>query len=171
MARIDEVKSQLRDAGLGRTDLWTAGQELLALVTALGDAEVIESAVAGEFAGAKGYVVATADRVLFVSGNAMKQQSESLLYDKITSVQAETKRLVVYTSGNSAALEKIVNATSAKRFADFVRARLAAEPKSAAAPATGDIAAQIEQLGRLRDQGLLSDEEFQTQKLKLLERL
>ncbi len=46
----------------------------------------------------------------------------------------------------------------------------AAPPAAAAAPAAagGDIAAQIQQLGALRDQGLLTEEEFAAKKAQLL---
>jgi hypothetical protein len=39
---------------------------------------------------------------------------------------------------------------------------------TAPADAGGDVVSQIERLGRLREQGLLTDEEFQAQKEKIL---
>lgn len=166
-----QVKQQLKEAGLGRLELMSAGKELLILAGALGEDEPIEAAVAGEFDDVKGLAVATPQRVLFVAGTIFKQKSESLVYEKISSVQAEARRLVVYTSGNSAALDKIINANAARVFADYVRARLNDGQKTAAPPPADDIPAKLEQIARLRDQGILSEDEFQTQKAKLLERL
>ncbi|MDH2415557.1 SHOCT domain-containing protein [Nocardioides sp. CER19] len=41
-------------------------------------------------------------------------------------------------------------------------------PPPASAPDTDDLIAQLEKLGRLRDSGVLSDEEFAAQKARLL---
>jgi hypothetical protein len=47
----------------------------------------------------------------------------------------------------------------------------AARPMPATAPARDDVLDQIRKLGELRDAGVLSDEEFETKKSSLLERL
>lgn len=79
--------------------------------------------------------------------------------------------MIVYASGNSAALEKIIDARAAQKFADYVRAKLSA-PKPGAPPstafATTDIADQLKRLAKLREQGILTEDEFQVQKRKLL---
>jgi hypothetical protein len=41
-------------------------------------------------------------------------------------------------------------------------------PPPAAAPVTDDVIAQLEKLGKLRDSGVLTDFEFETQKARLL---
>ena len=43
-----------------------------------------------------------------------------------------------------------------------------AAPAAPAAPAGDDLVTQLEKLGKLRDEGLLTDEEFAAQKAKLL---
>jgi Short C-terminal domain len=64
--------------------------------------------------------------------------------------------------------------TSLKAFGRGSRRRAsmqASQPaRRATAPADagGDVVSQIERLGRLREQGLLTDEEFQAQKEKIL---
>jgi hypothetical protein len=52
--------------------------------------------------------------------------------------------------------------------ADAQAAQAAAAPPPAAAPAAEDPIAQIERLGKLKEQGLLTDEEFAAQKAKIL---
>jgi hypothetical protein len=44
----------------------------------------------------------------------------------------------------------------------------AAPPAAAAAPATDAVFAQLRQLGELRDQGILTEDEFATQKARIL---
>ena len=43
-----------------------------------------------------------------------------------------------------------------------------AQQQTAAAPSTEDLVTQLEKLGKLKDEGLLTDEEFAAQKAKLL---
>jgi hypothetical protein len=88
--------------------------------------------------------------------------------------------LTIFASGNKADIERVPK-DECRNFAETVRARITAasehasykEPVSQAAAAQpgdggGDVVTQIERLGRLREQGLLTDEEFQAQKQKLL---
>ena len=56
--------------------------------------------------------------------------------------------------------------------ADAVANAVAAQTRGAAAPAPGsDIPGQIEQLARLRDQGVLTSQEFERKKAELLDRM
>ncbi len=48
MPNLDQVKDQLRAAGVGRMQLWSRGRDLIALTTTLAPDENIEAAVAGE---------------------------------------------------------------------------------------------------------------------------
>jgi len=43
-----------------------------------------------------------------------------------------------------------------------------AAPPQPAAPSTADVIAQLEQLGKLKDQGVLTEEEFAAQKARIL---
>jgi len=66
---------------------------------------------------------------------------------------------------------------STQNFACYVGIPTTATPRSTTKSATTsakaeiDVAEQIEKRGRLRDQGLLTDEEFQSKKEELLPRL
>jgi hypothetical protein len=66
---------------------------------------------------------------------------------------------------------------STQNFARYLEIPTTANPRSTTKSATTsakpkiDVAEQIEKLGRLRDQGLLTDEEFQSKKEELLSRL
>jgi hypothetical protein len=61
---------------------------------------------------------------------------------------------------------------AAQRQAAYAEATATPQPAPAAAPAaapdTEDLVTKIKQLGELRDQGLLTEEEFAAQKAKLL---
>jgi hypothetical protein len=57
---------------------------------------------------------------------------------------------------------------TSRRMADAQTPQQAAPPPAAAAPAQQDDMAQIQQLATMKDQGLLTEEEFQAKKKQIL---
>jgi Short C-terminal domain len=57
---------------------------------------------------------------------------------------------------------------TSRRMADAQTPQQAAPPPPAAAPAQQDDMAQIQQLATMKDQGLLTEEEFQAKKKQIL---
>jgi membrane protease subunit (stomatin/prohibitin family) len=57
---------------------------------------------------------------------------------------------------------------TSRRMADAQTPQQAAAPAAAAAPAQQDDMAQIQQLAAMKDQGLLTEEEFQAKKKQIL---
>jgi membrane protease subunit (stomatin/prohibitin family) len=57
---------------------------------------------------------------------------------------------------------------TSRRMADAQTPQQAAPPAPAAAPAQQDDMAQIQQLATMKDQGLLTEEEFQAKKKQIL---
>ena len=170
MPNLNEVKDQLRAVGIGRAFLWTRGPDLVALAQLLAPDENIEAAIAGEYQGGKGWVVATPQRVIFVNGGFLKHQSESFPYDRIGSVQTETRGLTIHSSSNSATLEKVIDVRAIQRFANHVRQKQATPrtPTTPAPASNNDVVGQLERLVQLKNQGVLTEEEFNTQKQRLL---
>jgi hypothetical protein len=81
-------------------------------------------------------------------------------------------------AGTATAVGNRVSQRQAQRWAEqgrpgYTRAPVAVQPAQAAAPppaqpAAGDTIEQLKQLGELRDNGVLTDEEFAAQKAKIL---
>lgn len=101
---------------------------------------------------------------------------EDFPLDKITSIQYETGLLMgkvkIHTSSNVADIEN-VEKNSARKFAEFVRVKLS-EPKTNVSTSQvnePNVLDQIEKLAKLKETGILSEEEFSEQKKKLLEKL
>jgi Bacterial PH domain/Short C-terminal domain len=181
---LTEVREQIGHLDGGNKFL--SRKEVKELPNVLWDDEKIEKLIIGTYGGAAGtgVLVATNKRLVFVDKGMMNLRVEDFPYDKITSIQYKTGmmlgELTIFASGNKAEI-KNVNKGQCRNFAETVRARITAasehasyrEPASqTAAPqsadAGGDLVSQIERLGRLREQGHLTDEEFQAQKEKLL---
>lgn len=102
---------------------------------------------------------------------------EDFPLDKISSIQYETGLLLakvkIHTSGNVAIIDN-VEKTSARQFAEFVR-NYVSQPKEQTVVIQNNsepsILDQIEKLAILKENGILSEEEFAEHKKKLLEKL
>jgi hypothetical protein len=111
----------------------------------------------------------------FGSVSKASQDTEVTPIKSVTSVQAKKDgirtKVTVYASGNT--IEFRFGHEEANRFKTAIMG-LVLEPKDAlsaapgASPAPVDVADQLGKFAKLRDQGILSEEEFQAQKDKLL---
>ena len=151
-----------------------SGREIKKLESHLWDGETVRSMTSGTYGKGTGLVVMTDRRLLFVQDGIMSKTTEDFPYSKISSVSWQSGVLmgtiVVFASGNKAEI-KNVNKDDGKAMVDALREQLADSPAQPAAPATAapvDVADQLIKLAGLRDQGILTEEEFTAQKAKLL---
>lgn len=127
-------------------------------------------------------MVATNRRLVFVDkGIIYGLKVEDFAYDKISSIQYETGmlfgKITIFTSGNKAIIDNVLKG-KVRSFGDWVRARITApkenaihEPKITPNQNTNDnvnVVDQLERLAKLKEQGILTEEEFSTQKKKIL---
>lgn len=123
-----------------------------------------------------GLLVATNFRLIFIDkptlGFGIKM--EDFPYDKITSVSVETGFLKgvikIICSGNTAEINLV---SGAKQLSEFVRGKTMTKPEAIQSPNNNvnerdTVIAQIEKLNDLREKGILTDVEFNTQKEKFL---
>lgn len=174
MPSLDEVKSQLRQAGVTTTDHMRAVGELPRI---LWEDERIERMIDGAYHKAGGILIATNRRLLFVAKGLLGRfQTEDFAYGRITSIYGDINlrfgTIVVLAAGNASHIEQ-VNKAKAEEFVRHVRARIAALAEQPRAPTppqvpSMDTITQLERLSKLRDQGILSEDEFNQQKKKIL---
>ena len=123
-----------------------------------------------------GILVSTNRRLVFIDkGLLYGLKVEDFPLDKITSIQYETGILMgkikIHTSGNIAEIDNIEKA-STRNFSEFVRNKLSQPTKTTDTNnSQPDILTQIEKLGKLKDSGIITEDEFIEQKKKLLEKL
>ncbi|MBF5082411.1 PH domain-containing protein [Quadrisphaera sp. INWT6] len=156
------------------------GREIKRLVEHLWEGERVDDMTVGLYGKGNGLVTLTDRRLLFTLDGVMSRASEDFPMDKVSSVQWSsgmvTGTITIFASGNKAEI-KSVNKDDGKRIVDTIRARLAAPKASAstvaapAAPASPDVFEQLERLGKLRDAGVVTPEEFDAKKAELLARL
>lgn len=172
MPTLEQIQEQLKRIDgishlLGRKEI----KELPAI---LWEDEQVEHMVQGIYNNGLGALFATNKRLLFVDkGMIFGLKVEDFPYDKITSIQYETGmlqgKLTIFASGNRA---EITNCEKGlvRGFSEYVRARISS-PQESKAPATGssdDVISKLERLAKLKEQGILTDEEFLQQKAKIL---
>jgi len=125
----------------------------------------------------KGLLAATNLRLVFYGHKMMGYDLESFNYDKISSFEETVSmgsRTYSFFASNNQAKLKVVTATYGGDFTRTVRAHLSSGSAPAArlpeTPAADGrtLIVQLRELGALRDEGVLTEEEFATQKARLL---
>ena len=158
---------------------WTFGgkREVRLLHEHVNADETVTYIAQGTYGQHQGITVLTDQRLLFVFHGWVNQIIEDFPLDRITSVSSKsgfsTGTLIVHTAGAQAEISSIVN-SDLKYFIDALRANVTGSPGTTGVGPDGrdqDPVEQIRKLGELRDQGILTDEEFNAKKADLLKRI
>lgn len=172
-AQVEEFKKKLP----GNIRMF-ARKEFKKLPSLLEEDERIQSIAQGRYDGKQGLVVATDRRVLFVEEGMLRSNLEDFRYERISSVQtgkgAMFGKLTIFASGNKAEIDQIAPKEMGVSLGDLVRSRIgsgAANSSGVAAPVEDSALDKLKKLGELKDAGVLSEEEFQAQKQKLLDQM
>jgi hypothetical protein len=177
-ARLDEIKAQIAKLELNNISSFLGRKEISELPSILAANEQIDNLIQGTYNKGQGILVSTDRRLVFVDkGLLYGLKVEDFPLDKITSIQYETGLLLgevkIHTSGNIAVIDN-VEKSAARKFAEFIRNKLSA-PKPQTQPlqqfSEPSVLDKLEKLGKLKESGILSEEEFSEQKKKLLEQL
>jgi len=175
MPTLIEIQSQIKN--LGGLENYLGRKEIKELPAILWNDEKVENIIQGTYNNGNGILVATNRRLVFVDkGFLFGLKVEDFPYDKISSIQYETGmlfgKITIFTSGNKALIENVLKA-KVRVFGDSVRAKIST-PKENSVPQQTinqspiDVADQLERLAKLKENGVLSDEEFAQQKSKIL---
>lgn len=173
MATLEEVKQQVSYLSGGSAFLSKA--EIKELPKILWEDEKIKKAVQGFYQNGNGLLVATNIRVIFLNkGLFGGLQVEDFSFDKISSIQYNvgfiTGDLTIFASGNKATIKNIEKG-SVRDFADYLRANLDKKEDSVAPSENiknDDYISKLERLAVLNEKGVLTDEELQIEKAKIL---
>jgi len=161
MAKIDRLTKQVQEH-------LDADEEILAVV--LGSYEI---KIFGRDSVRKGIFAATNRRLVFYAKKLTGYEFEVFPYSNISSFEAGKNMmghtLSFFASGNKAKM-KWIRYGDVSRLYEYVSSQIGKQ--SAPAQATQvDVADQIKKLAELRDQGILTEEEFTAKKKDLLARL
>lgn len=171
-SRLDEIKEELEQLDINPT--FFARKEIRELPNILSEEEKIVYLVEGRNKITTHHIilVATNRRLIFVDKEFMYGlKVEDFSYSKISSIQYETELMLaaidIHVSDDIVEIDG-VGKYDAELFCEKVRDFMSRPEEyfqDNSEPSTLD---QLEQLGRLKENGVLSEEEFKEQKKKLL---
>jgi hypothetical protein len=126
----------------------------------------------------KGMLAATDHRLVFYAKKMGGYDLEVFPYDHISSIETSKgmmgHQVKFFASGNEVKLKWIDNKSDVPAFVETVRNQMKASKSTPATPTNGgstDIADQIRKLASLRDDGLLTEEEYESKRSELLARM
>lgn len=160
-------------------------RELKALPEILGENEPVLNMAAGQYDGKQGLLIVTDRRLVFFEKGMVRSRQEDFPYSKISSLQTQTKMttgvITIFVSGNKALIKSVLPKERVNEIGEYVRARIAAGDRPTAhatpappAPPTGaeqSHSDRLQSLQALKDQGLITDEEYATRREKILDSL
>ncbi|PWN72424.1 hypothetical protein C1631_003875 [Chryseobacterium phosphatilyticum] len=172
-SRLDEIREELDRLGINPTIF--ARKEIHELPDILSEDERIVYLVEGRNKVTKHHIilVATDRRIIFVDKEFLYGlKMEDFSYNKVSSIQYETALMLasidIHIADNILEIDG-VGKYDAELFCEKVRDFMSHPEGYFEKKSEPTILDQLEQLGRLKDNGVLSEEEFLSQKRKLLD--
>tara|TARA_B110000879_G_C10819998_1_gene373735 strand:+ start:66 stop:614 length:549 start_codon:yes stop_codon:yes gene_type:complete len=180
MPTLEQVKTQIqRIDGLSK---FLGKREIKELPNILWENENVENLIQGTYNNGNGILVATNKRLVFIDkGLLYGLKVEDFPFDKISSIQYSTGmllgKLTIFASGNKAIIDN-VDKQRVRIFGVFVRNKISSNDSENSSQTTSstrnntdsqdDILSKLERLAKLKEQGILTEDEFVQQKHKLL---
>lgn len=173
------IDAQLRD--LQYFDEFFTRKEINHLPEVIREGEVLRALISGMYNGTTWLIVATNQRVIFLDKGliyGLKQLDLSL--DMIQGIAHKTGLLfgeMTITTGGAAWRVEQLFKKGTRRFAEIVSEQILAAkaprpaPVATTAPAAGagdDFISRLERLAKLKESGILTEQEFQAQKQRIL---
>ena len=166
-ALMDTLRQRLGELGWSSQQIEQSKVDSFALAEVLDD-ESIEAADPGFLDKAKGLLIATSRRLMFVNGTVATKRVEGFTYDSVGSVQYQSgpvaTQLTLLVVNRHLTITGIPNALST-HLISYIRQRI---EQRTPAPSSSSPLADLERLADLHARKVLTDEEFQAQKQKLL---
>ncbi len=166
MAKLDKLLDQAKEH-------LDEGEEVLAVIKG-----TYETKKMGNDWTRAGILAATDHRLVFYAKKMGGYDFEVFPYKEISSIETGKgmagHHVKFFASGNEVSLKWIDRNSDVPAFVGVVKDQMKADHPTSAAPAASDapdVADQIRKLAQLRDEGLVTDEEFETKRTELLAKL
>jgi hypothetical protein len=169
MPTLEEIQAQL--FMLNTADKLFCGGEVKSLPKILQEDESIIYAVTGHSWGSNGLFLTTNKRLLFVDKQLFSAKTKEFSYSSITSLESDSglalAKIIVRTSGGSFTI-KGVKKNQSKPFIEAVRDKMSSTLDQDSTATENPTLSQLERLAKLREQGALTEDEFNQEKQALL---
>ena len=150
-------------------------REIKELPEILWEDEKVEKIIQGTYNNGNGILVCSSKRLIFIDkGLLYGLKVEDFPLDKVSSIQYKTGlllgKLTIYSSGNKAIIDN-VDKKQIRAFSDYVTTKLNSKGNEAGAndeSKDNDVIGQLEKLSQLKEKGILTEEEFDKAKAKIL---
>lgn len=134
-----------------------------------------ETKIMGRESARRGIFLATNKRIVFYAKKVVGYDLEVFPYSTISSIEMSKgimgHKITFFAAGNKAT-GKWISDKDIQKFVSEVKNRIGKkEEKKAATEIATDIPTQIKKLSELKDQGILSEEEFEEKKKELLSKI
>lgn len=161
-------------------------KELKRLPDQLEHGEELVTMASGTFEDGSGLVVVTDRRLIYTEQGAFKNKVEEFPFDRVATIATEKKMMsgklkLAISGGGRYEIKNVMPKDRVDEIATFVRGKIGAttvarnDPPNAAAragaPSPDDPGARLARLQNLRDQGLISEDEFASKRADLIEQL
>ncbi len=174
MPTLAEVKKMVKDLGI-EADQFGTKKEIKYLPQILKENEKIYALTSGKMDGKTWLITCTNTRVIFLDKGmiyGLKQVDTPL--EKINSIEHKTGLFfgeISIWDGSSSTTIKSISKATVKPFVNKINDAIQALKQVTAAPqkTEDDLIAQLEKLAALVDKGVLTQEEFQAKKKKMLD--
>mgnify|MGYP001156477236 CR=1 FL=1 len=161
MAKIDRLTEKAKE-------YLNPNEEVVAIVMGAYETEIL-----GGDSVRNGILIATNKRLVFYAKKLMGYELEDFPLSNISSIESGKNmmghNISFFASGNKVKM-KWINDGEIKKFVEYVRSEIGKESSSNNSKEES-IPDQIEKLSKLKDQGILTEDEFQAKKEDLLSRL
>ncbi len=168
MHTVDSIKDKFKQLGISTMML---GGNIKWLQTLLTPNEQIEAAVSGTYSKQIGVLTLTNRRLIFSTSFMFNNKSEDYMLKNVSSITCESLvfgKVLVHGMGNISEITQC-STKEADAFVALVRSRMSnSETPQQSTNSSNDMLDRLAKLGDLKASGILTEEEFQTQKAKLL---
>ena len=176
MPTLDEIQKQIKM--LGQVDTFGTKKEIKYLPEILADDESVLYLTSGLMDGNTWLIVCTEKRIIFLDkGMIYGLKQREIPLEKINSIEQKTGMVFgsigIWDGASRMEIRNVMKKT-VKPFVETVnRAREALKnaeggKQQVSKNSGGDVVSQLERLAKLREQGVLTDDEFRAQKNKIL---
>lgn len=170
LSPLMELEQKIQAYGYKADDKILAMSEIAELSKIITHDESLVAIVHGFMDSGIGVLVATSKRIMFIDKRLTTVNTNIFMKDKISSIKRDGGIMlsdIIITAGSQIIKVKNVSNTEAEKFCNHANMMLSAPDKSNnTAPI--DIADQLEKFAALKDKGIITEEEFNQQKAKLL---
>ncbi len=171
MPTLEEVKSRI--SHIDEVDTSLCRWAIKALPDILYEDEILEDLVQGWYEHERGILCATNKRLIFLDKGIFRLKVKDFPYDRIDSIQYQTGilegKITIFAAGDKAEIDQVFK-EKARDFAKSVRARITANLGKPASNRDIDTISALERLAKLKESGMLTDEELQAEKAKIIAR-